>query len=251
MCYNGLDMNQEAMAMRVLDIDLDFFLEDCCPLADIGQRPELAGHEPWPEEAVVAFLENQCGLSAEHPLPGRIFETHDQALLFWEEKIAEGRLTAPFHVTHVDAHSDLGIGHPGPGYVLYNVISMPMERRMNPAYFYEQHKLDEANYLLFALAMRRIASLDNIRNPRSHADIPGVILASEAGDRIQLCSLTSKMFEKQNGPEPVIPFAVYDDYTVFRADAPYDFVTLAISPRYAPQEADALADVIGRYIRRE
>lgn len=32
--------------MRVLDIDLDFFLAGCCPLADKGRRPELFGHEP-------------------------------------------------------------------------------------------------------------------------------------------------------------------------------------------------------------
>lgn len=42
---------------------------------------------------------------------------------------------------------------------------------------------------------------------------------------------------------------MYDDYRAFHAEAPYDYVTLALSPRYAPAEADALADVIGRYIR--
>ena len=158
--------------MRVLDIDLDFFLADCCPLAEPGQRPALAGHEPWSEAQVIAFLEEQCGLRADAPLPGRVFETHDQALSFWEEKLAGGELTAPFHVTHVDAHSDLGIGFPGPNYILYNVLSMPVERRRDLAFFYAQRKLDEANYLLFALAMRRVASLDNVRNPRSRADIP-------------------------------------------------------------------------------
>lgn len=42
--------------MRVLDIDLDFFLADCCPLAEPGERPCLAGHEPWSEADVVRFL---------------------------------------------------------------------------------------------------------------------------------------------------------------------------------------------------
>ena len=234
--------------MRVLDIDLDFFLADCCPLAEPGQRPALAGHEPWSEAQVIAFLEEQCGLRADAPLPGCVFETHDQALSFWEEKLAGGELTAPFHVTHVDAHSDLGIGFPGPNYVLYNVLSMPVERRCDLAFFYAQHKLDEANYLLFALAMRRVASLDNVRNPRSRADIPQELL-NEAGD-IHLTSMTAQLFAKQNGPEPIIPFRVYEDYRTFHAEAPYDFVTLAISPRYAPKEADALAEVIGRYIRQ-
>ena len=236
--------------MRVLDIDLDFFLADCCPLAEPGRRPALKGHEPWPEQQVRDFLEKQCGLDPAHPVPGRIFPTHDGALTFWAEKLNSGALSAPFHVTHVDAHSDLGIGYPGPGYVLYNVISRHPEKRTDIQGYYDQHKLDEANYLLFALAFRWISSLDNIRNPKSHQDIPRDIL-TEDGASIQLRSLTSAMFERQNGPEPVIPFSVYDDYTAFRANGSWDYVTLAISPRYAPPEADALADLIGQYIRPE
>ena len=83
--------------MRILDIDLDFFLEDCCPLAEIGKRPEPAGHEPWSEEQVVRFLEDNLGLSRFSPIPGRIFETHDSALRFWLELIAGGKLISPFH----------------------------------------------------------------------------------------------------------------------------------------------------------
>lgn len=235
--------------MRVLDIDLDFFLADCCPLADKGQRPDHLGHEPWAAADVIHFLEDQCGLSPDHPIPGAVFETHDQALLYWQEQIAEGTLTAPFHVTHVDAHSDLGIGSPGPGYVLYNLLPQPLARRRDTAAQYAAHKLDEANYLLFALAGRYISSLDNIRNPKSRADIPQELLIPGHEDRILLRSLTSALFEKQNGPEPVIPFHVYHDYTAFVADAPYDFATLAISPRYAPKEADALIKVISRYLQ--
>ena len=235
--------------MRLLDLDLDFFLADCCPLAAYGSRPELAGHEPWSEAEVRCFLETHCELDRGHPVPGRIFETHDRALCFWEEKLREGRLTAPFHVTHVDAHSDLGIGQPGPGFVLYNVLAMAPEKRLDIDAFYAQRKLDEANYLLFALAMRRVAALDNVRNPRSRQDIPRELLTPD-GD-IRMVSLTSRMFESRNGAEPLIPFRVYDDWRTFRADAPYDFVTLAISPRYAPKEADALAEIIGEYILPE
>lgn len=235
--------------MRVLDIDLDFFLADCCPLAKKGERPALAGCEPWDVERVRAFLEEQCGLSQLSPVPGRVFETHDQALVYWRELAEAGRLVGPFDVTHVDEHSDLGIGYPGPGYVLYNVIAMSPARRLDLNYFYAQRKLDEANYLLFALAMRCVASLDDVRNPKSRPDIPQDILLPDGS--IQLRSLPSRLFEKQNGAEPVIPFHVYNDYRAFHADKPYDFVTLAMSPRYAPREADTLADVISRYIARE
>lgn len=186
-------------------------------------------------------------LVKKHPTPGKIFETHDQALTFWEEQIAAGRLTAPFDVTHVDAHSDLGIGYPGPNFVLFNVLSMPVQKRLDYTAFYAQKKLDEANYLLFALAMRRISSLDNVRNPRSRADIPQVLL--DADGNIHLNSLTAQMFAAKNGAEPTVPFRVYDDYRDFRAAGAYDFVTLAISPRYAPKEADGLVEVVGEYIR--
>ena len=135
--------------MRVLDLDLDFFLADCCPLAAPGERPPLPGHEPWPAEAVADFLERQCGLSARSPVPGAVFETHDGALRFWEARLREGTLTKPFHVTHVDAHSDLGIGYPGPGYVLNGVLPQLVEARADPARYTALRQLDEANYLLF------------------------------------------------------------------------------------------------------
>lgn len=235
--------------MRILDIDLDFFLKDCCPLAEIGKRPEPAGHEPWSEEQVVRFLEDNLGLSQFSPIPGCIFETHDSALRFWLELIAGGKLSFPFYVTHVDAHSDLGIGKPGPGFVLNTVLAMPPELRVNIGRFYEMQQLDEANYLLFAIALRLVGSLENIRNPKSRPDIPSFAFKSPNGEYayIHLESFVSKLFEKTNGPEPTVPFRVYSDYREFHADAPYDFVSLALSPRYAPKEADGLAAVIERY----
>ena len=234
--------------MHVLDLDLDFFLADCCPLAEQGQRPVLAGHEPWSESEVCHFLEAHCGLSAEHPTRGAIFETHDAALNFWRDRMASGDLAAPFHVTHVDAHSDLGIGKPGPGYVLNGVLPQHPSIRADLERYHALHELDEANYLLFALAFRWVASLDNVRNPKSRPDIPRELLLPERTDAIRLRSFVSELMEAKNGREPEIPFTVYDDWREFSADVSYDFVTLAISPRYAPKEADALVPVIGRYI---
>lgn len=236
---------------RVLDIDLDFFLEDCCPLAPLGERPELSGHEPWSQERVTAFLENNCLLNKETPLPGRIFDTHDKALLWWRELMEAGQLRPPFHVTHVDAHSDLGIGKPGPGFVLYNVLAKSPAERLRLEEFYAAHQLDEANYLLFALSTRCIGSLDNVRNPCSRQDIPEKIVlrnAIGAYEAIRLPQAFPELFEKKNGAEPLIPFHVYDQYENFQAEAPYDFVSVAISPRYAPREADALLPLLSSYM---
>ncbi len=237
--------------MRILDIDLDFFLMDCCPLADFGKRPPAIGHEPWEYGRVICFLEKNCGLSLSSPIPGRIFKTHDEALRFWVELEKKQELNIPFHVTHIDAHSDLGIGKPGPGYVLNTVLALHPSIRCDLDRYYSMHQLDEANYLLFALAFRMISSLDNVRNPRSRPDIPEFAYSDASGkyEFIQLSSFTSKLFEGNNGPEPIIPFNVYNDYKSFHAEEAYDFASLAISPRYSPAIADSLIPIIAKYFK--
>ncbi|MBQ6426389.1 MAG: UPF0489 family protein [Clostridia bacterium] len=234
--------------MRLLDIDLDFFLNDCCPLSEPGTRPELPGHEPWPEARVRSFLEYNCGLEKSHKLRGAVFETHDRALSFWMDRIRSGELTVPFQVTHIDAHSDLGIGYPGPGYVLNGVLPQRVDVRPDLEKYYRLRQLDEANYLLFALSFRWISLLENVRNPKSRADIPPQILVPGRSDRIRLRSFASDLMEAANGPEPEIPFLVYDDPENYRTSGTFDFVTLAVSPRYAPEEADALIPLISEYM---
>ena len=231
--------------MRVLDLDMDFFLSGPCPLAPLGQRPDESCAAAWRDEDVVRFLEEQCGLSAEHPVPGAIFDTHDKALDFWAARVADGSLGTPFEVVHVDTHSDLAFGPPGTNFVLNVVLSrLPAQRAAIDAYR-KAVELDEANYLLFALAFRWIDRLSYVRNPKSHQDIPKQLL--DGGGNIHLRSFISQMMEGKNGKEPVIPFDVYDDYRTFERKG-YDFVTMAQSPRYAPQSADRIMEIVSRYI---
>ena len=63
--------------MKVLDLDMDFFLTDACPLAPLGERPPERCAQPLADGEVIRFLEEQCGLSRARPLPGAIFDTHD------------------------------------------------------------------------------------------------------------------------------------------------------------------------------
>ena len=171
-------------------------------------------------------------------MPGALFETHDQALSHWQG------LEKPLSVTHVDAHSDLGVGKPGPAFVLESVITRPVEARLDIPGYYAQQQLDEANYLLFALAFRWISELENVRNPASLPDMP-----SFCGEGfLQLESAVGRLIPALNRHEPKIPYRVYADWRTFRAKAPYAFASLAVSPRYAPQTADALIPIIGEYV---
>lgn len=236
--------------MRVLDIDLDFFLADVCPFADAGQRPDGKGREPWKKEEVVWFLETRLMLNKARPIPGRVFETHDQALDFWQDLMDKGLLTAPFFVTHVDAHTDLGIVQKGYPFVRHNVLSRPVEKRAQLKEYREKVQLNEANYLSFALGFRWLSGLENIRNPKSKPDFPMEMLQNPDPAAIQLRSAFPQLFEAKYGPEPVVPYIEYATGEAYRAEAPFDCVSLAISPRYAPKEADELIGVFESYMRK-
>lgn len=231
--------------MKVLDLDMDFFLTDACPLARLGERPDERCAQPYPDDEVVRFLEQQCGLSRAHPLPGAIFDTHDKALDFWQARLADGSLRAPFDVTHVDTHSDLAFGPPGTDFVLKAVLTRGPEKRAALAAYRSGVKLDEANYLLFALAFRWVSRLTYVRNPKSRRDVPPHLL--EDG-HIRLRSDIAALMESINGREPSIPFEAIDDYRSFR-ETGFDFVTLAQSPRYAPASADRIMALVRPYIR--
>lgn len=231
--------------MRVLDLDMDFFLTAPCPLAEFGERPDESSAQAYSDEEIIRFFEEQCGLSREHPVPGAIFDTHDKALDFWQARLSDGRLKAPFEVVHVDTHSDLAFGPPGTGYVMNVVLSRPVVQRPSIETYRNGRELDEANYLLYALAFRWISKLTYVRNPKSHQDIPKQLL-NEDGN-ILLRSYISAMMEGMNGREPLVPFEVVHDYRSF-ARTGYDFVTMAQSPRYSPKSADRIMELLRPYI---
>lgn len=231
--------------MKVLDLDLDFFLSDCCPPAALGERPQAHWATPWNAPQVRDFLETHCGLSRERKVCGRVFETHDRAIDFWAAHISDGTLSTPFEVIHVDAHADLGIGRPGPDFVLKAVLTKAPEARATIDAYRAGKKLDEANYLLFALSFRWINRLVLVRNPRSRPDIPQVL--REGADALRLTSDIARLMQGKNGEEPRIAFEAYDDFSAFE-EGGYDYVTLAHSPRYAPQTIDDLMDVVREYI---
>ena len=235
--------------MRVLDLDLDFFLSAPCPFAEEGERPADACASPMEEAKVREFLEINCGLSKERPLPGRVFDTHDKALLFWDELYESGRLTAPFTVTHVDAHTDLGIAQKGYPFVKHSVLTRPIERRREFGVFREMKQLNEANYLVFAIAARMVGRLENVRNPKSLPDFPAEMKSGE--NKIRLCTAFPALFEAKNGIEPEVEYVCCEDYSAYRAEEGFDFISLAISPRYTPMSADSLTEIIKEYMKEE
>lgn len=232
---------------RVLDIDLDFFLSDVCPFAPEGDRPAESCARPWTAEETERFLTRNLLLDDRRPVPGRVFDTHEGALFFWRDLMRAGLLTPPFHVTHVDAHTDLGVAQHGYPFVRHSVLSRPVASRADIDAYLDMKQLNEANYLMFALAFRWVSALENLRIPASRPDMPAGVLTPD-GECLRLESAFPSLFEARYGAEPRIPYREYPDGRGYSAREPFDFLSVARSPRYAPRAADALLNVFAPFI---
>jgi hypothetical protein len=107
--------------MRVLDLELDLFLDDVAyhrPSSRECERLPDGEYTPWAAAAVRTVLEDHYGLDRARPIPGRLVTHHFEAFLFWQELVRCGALDIPFDVVHVDAHADLGSGDAGYVYLM-------------------------------------------------------------------------------------------------------------------------------------
>ncbi|MBQ5771854.1 MAG: hypothetical protein IIW08_11855, partial [Clostridia bacterium] len=135
-------------------------------------------------------------------------------------------------------------------FVRHNVLSRPVDRRVQLAEYREKVQLNEANYLAFAIGFRWISALENIRNPKSRPDFPKEMLTGSDSPAIQLKSAFPQLFEAKFGSEPIIPYSEYPTGDDYQSPAPFDCVSVAISPRYAPKEADKLIEVFEQYMQK-
>jgi hypothetical protein len=144
----------------MLDLDLDFFVWP--PFRDRPKEsrlPTVAWRQVASEDEVRSFLERQCHLSRQVPMPGREAEQHQEAFNVWSQWIDNETITAPFEVAHIDAHSDLGSGlfNRSCTFIERELLGMSLEERRHPA-FGPDH-LNSGNYLLGVIANRWMSRL--------------------------------------------------------------------------------------------
>ena len=246
--------------MRILDIDLDFFLHEISHRPKPGERLDEEDFPTWEMEEVEAFLENSCGLTGR--LPGVALEHHDELFFWWRDRISEGLLDAPFSVTHVDGHADLGMGNAEYRFWMTELLYHDAEERPYVAEI-ENH-LTEGNFLAFAIACRWVRDLTYVRNKSfgpptdwypsqrtGPTDIPLHVMKDldiDAG-AIQLRAVDPEEFHRKlwratpRAFEPEIPFR-YLHWPDFRSDEPFDVICLTRSPNYTPAASDAIYDAI-------
>ena len=245
--------------MKILDLDLDFFLHDAAYWRESGdERLDAEEFPPWSVDDALAFLEGQCGLGGK--LPGFAVEYHSHVFLRWRDAIAVGALTPPFVVTHVDAHADLGLGDAGYLFLLTELLfASPDFRPRHPKL---DNELTDGNWLSFAVACRWVSGVTYVHNTDEERprDMMAPVMENfdPHANNIQLAAIPGKAEVMRAMSEQTQPEAVFLEEKIpldcvpwksFAAPDRFDVICLARSPGFTPPEADDIFDMIrSRYI---
>jgi hypothetical protein len=239
--------------MRVLDIDLDAFVHGTAVVgAPANQRLDAEAYAPWPLDEVRSFLEDRCGLDTAAPTPGATFEHHHEAFFYWQRLISAERLSVPFDVVHLDAHSDLSSEGSGAHiYILTELLAYPLPERASRL---QTDRVTFANYPAFAVALGWLRSFTWVRPPTGDNGILQYYLGEDALQlkRYPVGTFTSGGFWAWRDVSPLaednpVPASVLstNDYV---AEDIFDYVTLCRSPAFTPAASDAVFEFIRRYI---
>lgn len=247
--------------MRVLDIDLDYFLDAPVNEQDHSSDSRVTDsgcvESVWSEKRVRSFLENNLGLSKDKKIKGRVFKGHDEALYFWEDLICNEKLETPFSVVHIDSHPDLGYGGLGKCFVLEELILRQLEYR-KPRYCKDCefdgrfYNIDIGDYLLYGVAFRWFSDIIYCSNPNSDCGaIPTEVLDNKVPDRLLKTTTFHIKLQPRNDvgfDEPRIPLVIIPNIEEVHFDGMFDFASIAQSPNYTPKNADYILDVFREYI---
>lgn len=246
--------------MRILDLDLDFFLNEVPYHADMYGSKRLSSnvYKPWEIDRVKKFLEENCGLSISHPVKGEVIETHDEAFYVWRKLIASNFLEPPFDVVHVDSHVDLGSGDGSFIYIMTELLHQPQSNRKKPKKGFSG--INPGSYLAFAIAVQWIRSLVYVTHPNAIDDVMFWHLKdlNPKAEYIQLKKCDPALFDSSMrtmdsigvlSTEPLVPFrkSIWSDY---KNQAKFDFAIFCTSPTFTPIESDMLIPIINQYIEQ-
>ncbi|MDA7916092.1 UPF0489 family protein [Verrucomicrobia bacterium] len=244
---------------RVLDIDLDFFLNRIYYCQDEPQgRLDPAEYQVDSTEVVMAYLRDRCGLDEENPIPGVACEHHVEVFDHWEQMVEDGVLIPPFEVVHVDAHADMGLGNLSCLYIAEEMLIAPLEERIVPG-GRDPWSLNNCNFILFALAMGWIGKLTYVRHPDCIDDIQWMHMKdfSTTSGYVQMKRFEpgfaddlKDFMEVKKLPftaDPEIPMEVVSRDDFIATEVP-DFLFITQSPNYTPETIDPVFEKAKRFV---
>jgi len=248
--------------MLVLSLDIDFFVDPIAHDEPIGSDDRLSdtNYSTDPDAIVTSFLEKQCLLTMDSPVPGFAIRDHDAAwdvLRFFHEQ----RQHCPVDLIHIDAHSDLGMGDPGYVYLLTKWLRPSPSSEPKRAW----GGMNLANWLAFAAAGNLVRKIEFV--PRNHPpsdlfpyylDPPPPSVATRLVFRDVTESELSTEVNGQENPWPFlqskkiirsVPWKTTPMAKFKMATAP-DFVIVCQSPQFTPPSADRALELALRYVAK-
>lgn len=243
---------------NILDIDMDFFLDDIAHWITEDNRLDDEDYKPWSEEIFRDFLEKRCLLSNQNRIHGRIVTNHNEAFFFWDELISSNKLKVPFNVTHIDAHSDTGMGDSGYVYIMKELVNHPMSDRRE---ILDPKKVYMGNYLAYAMACGWIEKIDFVLHKDWSNDILSVHLKNfaDSEEMFQLKGYSKdtdigmsyqRIIEGKIPPKTLdkeIPYSLIP-WEKYQTKEKYDYMVFCQSPGYTPKSADFMLDIIKEYM---
>lgn len=247
--------------LKILDIDMDFFVEDVAYWRQLdGSRLDPNEFPPWNVERAVMFLEEQCLLSVDRKLPGKCVENHGDLFAEWRRLIGENILKTPFHLTHIDAHADLGLGDAGYVYLITELMHKAPELRTKPQTGFSG--LNNGNFLAFACACRWISHLTYVHHPQKKGtDINRCFMKNfnSNSDALEFVALNKQQLDNvRYNPKEITPLAHDPVIPIrrvplcnFQSATPFDYIFVSRSPEFTPPECDKIFEIVSdRYINQ-
>lgn len=239
--------------MNVLSLDIDFFVSPTAYYKSLGSSERLpeGRYKVDSEEDVRRFLETNCCLSSTEKVPGQFIVNHDEAFDILKD------LEEPPHLTHVDAHVDLGMGDRGFVYLLGEWLhgSYPL-----PTPKPGPDGMNLSNWLAFAAAAGLVTGVDFVpREIDSNSEVFSFYQSSNANELafydLSPIALEDYVWTRRSFTDftshPVkasVPWR-QTDRSVFQLEAAPDFVIVCQSPQFTPEAADRLFDdVLREYV---
>jgi hypothetical protein len=257
--------NPSIESMNILDIDTDVFVDPRPHRRRAGERLRASDYHAWTPDRVERFLVEQCNLSVDKRTPGAIVTYHHELFDIWDRLIANGLLSAPFTLTHVDSHADMGMGDASCEYILCDLLHKDLNDRRNPKRG-DWDGLQEGNYVSFAVACGWISKINYVQHPqtrkendRGHPDIADRLFRNSDPNCgiIQLRAFRPGSNDGFNrywetatpvSFEPELPIA-YHERDTFKGTDEFSFLFAAQSPDYTPATVDPILEVLRGFIQ--
>ncbi|NTW33329.1 MAG: hypothetical protein HGB12_12025 [Bacteroidetes bacterium] len=252
--------------MRILDIDLDFFLDEIAHFRKRNnQRLNKNAYIPWNAGQVECFLENKLGLDKNNPLPGALFIHHDE-VFDWCKDLRMNENDESFSFVHVDAHSDLATGIDGCYiYIMETMLRKPIANRPEIKDAGYLQKLNPGNFLVFMAACEWVNEITFVKHHKSNELYNPLFFQDNniATNNIQLKSyqlnIVKKLAQGTNiinnirNHNPIfqttpIPFREVK-WCDYNENNKFDYIFLTQSPSFTPRSSDKLIDVIKMYMQ--